>query len=332
MQIFAYIHQVSAAVTTDSRWQLYRLLSDPTRLRLLALAESEELSVGELAELLSESQPTVSRHASPLRKAGLLTDRKQGTRTLVRLSRSIDTDAVVADALRTGRRLCVADGSLARIAEVVARRDASAREFFSKPKARELTLPSELPAYLSAFAPLIAHRQLAIDVGTGDGAFLEILAPVFERVIGVDRSEAQLDLARARLRTRGYDHVDLIADQVDSPALQKSVGGGADLVVAARVLHHAPLPRDAMRALVRLARPGGHVLVIDYDKHDNEQFSEAQADVWLGFEASELLEFAKAAELQDVAVAALPSGLAGSAVDGSLPWLSMIGRRQDVTN
>src|SRR5262245_34061265 len=116
----------------DSRWQLYRLLSDPTRLKLLALAAEEELSVGELAELLDESQPNISRHAAPLRQAGLLSDRRQGTRTLIRLADGARGDAVVADALEAGRKLCAADGSLGRVADVVLRRDAKTREFFAR--------------------------------------------------------------------------------------------------------------------------------------------------------------------------------------------------------
>src|SRR6516162_5398655 len=95
------------------RWELYRILSEPVRLRLLALAADEELAIGELAELLGESQPNVSRHTAPLRQAGLLAVRKQGTRTLVRLADGAHADAVVADALGSGRALCDEDGSRA---------------------------------------------------------------------------------------------------------------------------------------------------------------------------------------------------------------------------
>src|SRR5262249_41015409 len=100
----------------DARWQLYRLLSDPFRLRLLALASGEGLALGELGELLGESQPNVPRHAAPLRQAGLLAERKQGTRTLVRLPVEALGDAVVRDAVTAGRALCEEDGSLGRVA------------------------------------------------------------------------------------------------------------------------------------------------------------------------------------------------------------------------
>src|SRR5262245_56003091 len=124
------------------------------RLRLLALAAQEELSIGELAELLEESQPNVSRHLAPLRRLGLLTERRQGTRVLLRLAESAQADAVVADALAAGRELCEPDGAFERIAELVRRRDVPAREFFARSAedSEELAAPDEVGAYLSALA------------------------------------------------------------------------------------------------------------------------------------------------------------------------------------
>src|SRR5690606_13322669 len=111
--------------------------------------------------------------------------------------------------LAAGRALCEADGSLERIAEVLTAREAPARAFFDAPGEEPEAWPSELGAYLAALAPLVARRGFAVDVGTGDGAFLEVLAPIFERVLAVDRSEAQLARARARLSRRGYSNVEL---------------------------------------------------------------------------------------------------------------------------
>lgn len=312
---------------SETRWQLYRLLSDPVRLRLLALAAEEELSVGELAELLGEAQPNVSRHAAPLRQAGLLSDRRQGTRTLMRLSDEAARDAVVGDALEAGRRLCEADGSLGKVAEVVASRDAKTREFFSQPVASEVQVSAELPVYLSAFAGLIEPRNLAVDAGTGDGVLLDLLAPIYQRVVAIDRSVAQLERARQRLRSHGYHNVTLIEDQIDGDDVRAAVGDGADLVLAARVLHHAPRPKATLKALGELARPGGKVLVIDYARHDDERMSEQQADVWLGFSEDELRSFADAAGLQGVRVTAVPASFARVGVDAHLPCLVLMGTR-----
>jgi ArsR family transcriptional regulator len=313
---------VAAAPGSDGRWQLYRLLSDPFRLRLLALASAEELALGELAELLSESQPNVSRHAAPLRQAGLLAERKQGTRTLVRLPSEALGDPVVRDALAAGRSLCEADGSLARVGEIVRGRDAKTREFFAKTsrESNDLGVAPELPAYLSAFGALLPRRELAVDAGTGDGAWIDLLAPVFSRVIAVDRSSAQLERAGRRVKQRGYGNVELVQAELGDRTLKARVGEGADVIVAARVLHHAPLPRVALAELVGLLRPGGKLLVIDYARHTDEQMAAAQADVWLGFGANELLELSREAGAQDAKVFPIPQSYAAQAIDGHVGW------------
>ncbi len=310
----------------DGRWQLYRLLSDPFRLRLLALAGVEELALGELADLLGESQPNVSRHAAPLRQAGLLAERKQGTRTLVRLPPEALADAVVRDAVAAGRTLCEEDGSLERVAGIVRGRDEKTREFFAKAPREgvELGLAPELPAYLAAFGALLPRRQLAIDAGTGDGVLLDLLAPVFVRVIAVDRSAAQLERAARRVKLRGYANVELLQAELGDAELASRVGNGADVVVAARVLHHAPLPRVALAELSSLLDAGGKLLVIDYARHTDEQMAAAQADVWLGFEGSELLDWSREAGLTEAQVFPIPQSYAAQAVDGHVGWQLLV--------
>jgi ArsR family transcriptional regulator len=319
----------AAAPGLDARWQLYRLLSDPFRLRLLALASAEELALGELAELLGESQPNVSRHAAPLRQAGLLAERRQGTRTLVRLPAEALADPVVRDAVSSGRELCEGDGSLARIADIVRGRDEKTREFFAKAsrESADLGLSPELPAYLSAFGALLPRRELAVDAGTGDGALLDLLAPVFARVVAVDRSAAQLERAARRVKQRGYPNVELVQAELGAEELRQRVGAGADVVLAARVLHHAPLPRVALTELLELLAPGGKLLVIDYARHSDEQMAAAQADVWLGFEAAELLELSREAGFVDARVIPIPQSYASPATDGHVGWQLMIAAR-----
>jgi DNA-binding transcriptional ArsR family regulator len=324
-----------AVVSSSQRWELYRVLSEPMRLRLLALAADDELSIGELAELLGEGQPNVSRHAAALRQAGLLSDRREGTRTLVRVAAEAARDAVVADALASGRSLCEEDGSLARVAEVLRAREAAAREFFARPgKAKIDALPSEIGAYLAALAPLLARRALALDAGTGDGRLLEVLAPLYERVVAVDRSAAQLALARERCLARGFRNVSCIEAELDAAELTTQLGlgadgnkpgGGADGVFASRVLHHAPRPAKVVAQLASLCAPGGALVVVDYLRHDDESMRD-QADAWLGFEASELRRFARAAGLEDIRVMKIPSSLCGDGADKHLPWQALFAR------
>ena len=319
----------SSLPTAPNRWELYRVLSEPVRLRLLALAAEEELAIGELAELLGESQPNVSRHAAPLRQAGLLAVRKQGTRTLVRTPEAACQDPVVHDALTNGRALCDSDGSLARVADVLRARDAVAREFFAQPRGEESTLAkpaSELAAYLRALAPLLPARDLAIDAGTGEGGLLDVLAPTFDRVVAVDRSDAQLQRARERMALRGYDNVVFVEGELDGADLLGAVGEGGNAVFAARLLHHAPRPVHVVKQLAELCRVGGAVVVLDYVHHDDETMRE-QADLWLGFEPAELRRFARAAGLDQVQVSPIPASFNGRGTDAHLAWQVMVAHK-----
>ena len=325
------------AAEAASRWELYRLLADPLRPRLLALVAEEELGVGELAELLREGQPKVSRHVAALREAGLVGARRQGTWSLVRLAPRAGDDAVVADALRAGRVACAADGTLARVVEVLRARDAETRAFFARGgRPVRSGPPPELGAYLAALAPLVSERRLAVDVGCGDGALLEVLAPVFDRVVALDRSDAQLESARERARARGFDNVELVRGEAGGPEARAAVGDGADAVFASRVLHHAAVPAAAMRDLVSLARAGssgrvmrrgGAVFVLDYEAHDDEALREREADLWLGFEPSELLRLGEAAGLCEATVRRLPATFRGEGPDRHLVWQLMAGWR-----
>lgn len=314
-----YIHAVT--LEAGPRWELYRALSEPVRLRILALVAEEELTVGELAELLAESQPNTSRYVSALKTAGLVGVRRQGTRALV--SGRVTDDPVVLDAIKSGRALCQVDGSFARLAQVIRARDEVAKEFFEKTNGRDVGgPPPELAAYLAALGPLLPRRSLAVDAGTGDGGLLEVLAHVFEKVVAVDRSEAQLLQARARISARGLRNVTLVKGDLD--AAQEKVGKGADVVFAVRLLHHASKPAEVVKALAKLCAPGGSVVIIDYAQHEDESMRE-QADLWLGFSPDELARFGESAGLENVHVSKIPSPPRGTSPDSHLPWQVLVG-------
>jgi ArsR family transcriptional regulator len=256
-------------------------------------------------------------------------ERRHGTRSFVRLAPHALADAVVLDALGVGRGLCEEEGRLLRIADIMRARDARSREFFARaaeqPELRSFT--AELPAFLMALRGLVPQRGLALDAGTGDGAWLDALAPLYDRVVAVDRSPQQLARAGERAALRGYSNVTLLCAEVGDDALARELGDGADLVVAARVLHHAARPWLVLSALVRLLRPGGRLVVVDYQRHGDDAFRERQADVWNGFDAEELEQNAHAAGLREARVTPLPASLLAGTSDGHIGWLALSGVR-----
>jgi ArsR family transcriptional regulator len=214
---------------------------------------------------------------------------------------------------------------------VIKARDDDARVFFEQSSDDPSAPPAaEWSAYLTALRALLPKRGLAVDLGTGDGALVELLAPLFDRVIAVDRSAKQLEAAERRLSSHGYEHVELLQAAYDDSAIVDRVRqlGGADAVFAVRLLHHAPRPQQLVSLLGSLVRPGGQVVVIDYCSHDDELMRERQADLWLGFERDELLDFAKSAGLINPEIFAIPAARYGPGPDAHLKWQVLAARRE----
>jgi SAM-dependent methyltransferase len=303
LRILAYNDHVAAA---SAHADLFRLLGDEDRLRLLALCDAEELTVGELATLLRQSQPQVTRKSQPLRDAGLLAERRDGTRILLRAEAS--DNPVVRAALRAGHELCLAEGRLARIPKIVAQREETARQRFAEGTAETSTLsPASVEPFLPLLSALLPGHHLAVDVGCGDGLLLPLLSPLYERVIAVDRSAARLASAAARVAESGLPNVRLREAEMDDTNLAQEIAktGGADLVTIVRVLQFLARPSELIAAAARFLRPGAHLIVVDHVPHKDESLRD-QGHVWLGFEPGKLRAWLAEAGLAVVAAGPLP--------------------------
>src|SRR4051794_4427121 len=267
----------------------FRALGDETRLGLLCALLTEELSVGELSEVIQAAQPGVSRHMSALRDAGLVAARKQGATTYYRIQ--------PGDPLLEGpvgaelKRRAVELGLLPRVERVVARRRAKAEDFFDRQAESWDALRAQLldqAAGLWALVPLIPRAEKVADIGTGTGGMLPLLSEFADTIVAVDISKEMLRLAKQRAKSLGLDNVEFVkADLADLPLEDASV----DAAFATLVLHHAPDPGAAVKEMARVLRPGGTLVVVDLSAHGHEWLREEQGDVWLGFGRDELVGY-----------------------------------------
>jgi len=320
---------VNSFTKLEPRCQLFRLLGEPQRLKLLGLTAIDELSVGELAELLQEPQPNISRHVHLLRQAGLLHDRHQGTRVYVRLSEKARDDAVVLDAITEGQRLCEDCVTRDQISKIIAARELGSRAYFAEqaPAEYDIETTAHVPVYAMALSMMATERGLSLDAGTGDGSLLDLLAPTYDRVIAVDRSAAQIERAKERVARRGFTGVGLECADIESEDLHTVIAGRLNALFASRMLHHTSNPRAMLEAFARLLTPRGRLCVIDYLAHDDERMREQRADVWMGFaelELKSLLEYSGFAVLDFRAV---PQGYISPGFDAHIPWFVATAQR-----
>jgi ArsR family transcriptional regulator len=265
---------------------LFQCLADPTRLRILALLRAMELSVGELAQVLGQSQPRVSRHVKILIEAGLTERRKEGSWVFLSL-RPDRTQPLFAllDGWAAGGECPQTAADIARLAAVQADRAASAERYFAShaadwDKLRSLHVAeSEVEAAVSRALGDKPVGEL-IDIGTGTGRMLELFGRAARRALGVDRSPEMLRLARVKLAQAGIRSAEL--RQGDMYALPVA-SGSADTVILHQVLHYAQQPAAAVAEAARLLAPGGRLLIVDFAPHEHEELRLRDAHARLGF-------------------------------------------------
>lgn len=274
----------------------FKALADETRMVLLAALLEDELSVGELAEVVQAAQPGVSRHLQALAKAGLVTSRKQGTTTFYRL---VSEDPLLDGAFGDDLRKTAAQRSLAsRVERVLSRRKHKSQAFFDQADDWD-TLRQDLfdaSAGFASLAPLVRPNLVVADIGTGTGGMLPYLGEISAKILAVDLSPGMLRRARVKARALGLEHVEFLQGDLASLPIDTA---SVDAAFASLVLHHAPRPAAAIAEMTRIVRPGGSVVIVDLLAHGHDWLREEQADVWLGFSKDELSSMLERAGLID---------------------------------
>ncbi|WP_374942512.1 metalloregulator ArsR/SmtB family transcription factor [Sphingomonas sp.] len=291
---------------------IFRALADATRLRILQLLRSMELSVGELAQVLGQSQPRVSRHVKILCDAGLAERRKEGSWVFVALgaAKAVAPVAAALDAWAADEPDHWAVADAARLAAVRADRAASAAAWFETHAGewdaiRALHVADD--AVEAAMADMLGGEQVGtlIDIGTGTGRMLELFAGTARTALGIDRSSEMLRLARAKLSERGVGNAEL--RQADLYALPMR-DGAADVAILHHVLHFAQQPGAAIAEAARVLGPGGRLLIADFAAHDREELRTRDAHTRLGFDDAQMATWFAAAGLAPPRIETLEGG------------------------
>jgi len=284
----------------DELQKVFKTLSDPTRVRILRLLDSEELVVQELMQILGMAQSRVSRHLAILREAGLLEDRRDGTYVFYRFvppptGSWREAWKLVSNQLRNDP---TSQRDLAALAPVLEARSEKARSFFDAvgPEWDALRKVFQDDVVRSkAVAKLVTPPLRVADIGTGTGVLAVELARLGLDVIAVDSSPRMLQAARGKLEAAEVASVDLRRGDAHELPLED---GEVDAVFGHMVLHSLRSPQRAIREMARVVKPGGRVVLVDFVHHDDEWMREELGVLWLGFELEEIRGWLAAAGLE----------------------------------
>ena len=288
---------------TTSITDLLASLAEPVRLRMLRILEREELSVGEMANVIQLPQSTVSRHLKTLADAGWLIRRSEGTATLYRLM--LDDLSALARGVWVPLRdplssTTDAADDLHRLRAVLAERRTDSQAYFGRIAGHWDSVRAELfgrDFTSRALLGLLPSDWVVADLGCGTGNVAEALAPVVRRIIAVDASAPMLDAARQRLE--GHQNVEFVEAALENlPIHDRAV----DAAILTLVLHHIDDFTSAIRQAARILRgdhAGGILMVIDMVRHDRTEYRAAMGHKHLGFTREQILSSFTAVGLKD---------------------------------
>ena len=285
--------------------------AEPTRLRILAICARGELTVSELTHILGQSQPRVSRHLRLLCDAGLLNRFQEGAWVFYRLAdRAGSRSCVLCQQIigllpendpqlsRDMQRLTGVRRARGEVADAYFRENASQWD-----QIRSMHVDDkEVEAALLSVLPHTAEKHL-IDIGTGTGRILELMAPQVFRSVGIDSSREMLALARSRVDT--LDIRDCQVRQGDMYQLRED-DAEFDIAILHQVLHYADDPAAVVIEAARVLASGGTLAVVDFAPHDVEELRDGHAHRRLGFGDTEIAGLFEDADMSTIETRELP--------------------------
>jgi ArsR family transcriptional regulator len=268
-----------------------KLLSDPTRLRILLLLEQEPLSVAELQEVLGMGQSRISTQLSQLKREGLVADERSGKNNIYSCEAGEELMEVARSAAKEVPEVR-ADASTLR--HLLARRLDKTRAYFDELAGRfgkDYVPGRSWKALAEAFLKVMNYKVVA-DLGAGEGTLAQLLAQRAEKVIAVDLSPKMVEFGSELARKNGLPNLEYRLGDIEAPPIDP---GTLDLAILSQALHHAEHPHRALEAAFRALKPGGRLVVLDLLQHNFEEARELYADRWLGFGEAELASLLDAA-------------------------------------
>lgn len=278
-----------ASTQMSSTLKALRALSDPTRLRIVALLEKDELSVNELQEITRMGQSRISTHLGLLAECGLVQSRREGKRTFYRLHPHPHDAAaeIIPLAVRGAKELAEHSDDEVNLKRILNRRHEQAQVYFNQVAGRFDRVYGPGRSW-QAFGHLLLRilpPLTVADLGSGEGLLSELLARRCKRVIAVDNSEKIVAFGAAKAKKNGLKNLEFRLGDLQEPPIEPQ---SVDLVVLSHALHHAEDPAKALQGAHRILRPGEQVLILDLLKHTFEKARELYGDRWLGFAESDL--------------------------------------------
>lgn len=276
-----------------------KMISDPTRLRILLLLGDESLSVAELQQILGMGQSRISTQLSQLKKEGLVADQRSGKNNIYSAQIPLALGKIIGEA---GSELPEREKDRSSLRHILRKRKDQVRAYFDELAGkfgREYVPGRSWKGLAEAMLKILNYDTVA-DLGAGEGTLSQLIAQRAKKVIAVDNSEKMVKFGQNLANENGLPNLEYRLGDIESPPIDDS---SVDLAILSQALHHAEHPSKALSEAHRILKPGGRLIVLDLLQHTFEKARELYFDTWLGFPEAELAEMITSAGFSEVETA-----------------------------
>ncbi|MGB2402647.1 MAG: ArsR/SmtB family transcription factor [Akkermansiaceae bacterium] len=273
-----------------------KLLSDPTRIRILLLLSHEPLNVAELQEILGMGQSRISTQLSQLRQEELVTSSRSGKNNVYTISAP---DAIMEVARQAATEIAEVKADSETLAHIIRKRRDKTRAYFDElaGKFGKSYVPGRSWKSVAEAMLKVLNYDVVADLGAGEGTLAQLLAPNAEKVIAIDNSPNMVEFGKKLAKQHGLENLEYRLGDIESPPIDDN---SVDLAIFSQALHHAEHPQTALDSAYRLLAPGGKLVILDLLQHSFDQAKELYADTWLGFSEVELFKMMSKAGFNNV--------------------------------
>lgn len=294
-------------VDTGALVSMLKAAGDELRLDILRVLAQDSYGVLELCSLFDAKQSGMSHHLKVLANAGLLSSRREGNSIFYRRTYLSPEDSLAnlqQQLFATIDEIQLRADLKQKVEELRQERNRAAQTFFTENADKfraQQDLIASYPVYADHISSLLnntllKHKDLALEIGPGEGEFLSVLSQQFNQVVALDNSKNMLEKAKEAAQIKSLKNIEFILGDTQILTTKKIL---ADCIVVNMVLHHTASPADIFVDLSRSLAPGGALLICDLCRHEQTWAREACGDLWQGFEPQDFSRWAKAAKLDE---------------------------------
>lgn len=276
-----------------------KMISDPTRLRILLLLDEESLSVAELQQILGMGQSRISSQLSQLKKEGLAVDQRSGKNNIYSANIPVGLKDLMEGA---GNELPERENDQSSLRHILRKRKDQVRAYFDELAGRfgREYVPGRSWKGLAEAMLKILNYDTVADLGAGEGTLSQLIAQRAKKVIAIDSSERMVEFGQNLARENELPNLEYRLGDIEAPPIDDN---SVDLAIFSQALHHAGHPPKALSEAHRILKAGGRLIVLDLLRHSFEKARELYYDTWLGFPEVELADMITQAGFQEVETA-----------------------------